>query len=353
MTARNPLRHDRHITVTPYDSLPSTPPPDADALGALNLRPLSLGELLDRAFNLYFKHVAAFTALVAVVIVPSSIISYFQTRGLLDFYVDTIQHAITSPNSTPDLSKINSLMPNDAWQGVQFALVFLGAPFAYGAVVAGVSRAYLGLPVLFADCYRFALRRWLAILILVFGWFIAGLMLIIAFAIVAAIAGGVVALLGAGLGRNAFFGISLVILMIGLLIAGLGMAVMMYLTSAMSFIAVVIEGVDPFKAFFGAFARMFSANQFWRGFLLALALTGIYLGASLVASLGGGLLAFYLKSPALYLISVGLISLFFGPFAVITAAVFYYDVRIRREGYDLQMLADRFASPPPPAAPGV
>ncbi|MBV8165079.1 MAG: hypothetical protein JOZ91_12520, partial [Candidatus Eremiobacteraeota bacterium] len=38
-------------------------------------------------------------------------------------------------------------------------------------------------------------------------------------------------------------------------------------------------------------------------------------------------------------------SLFFTPFALVTAAVFYYDIRIRHEGYDLQMMADRFAAP--------
>jgi hypothetical protein len=350
MTARTPLRHDRHIIVTPYDSLPSTPPPDAGAQAALNLRPLSLGELLDRAFNLYFKNIAAFTALVAVVIVPSTLISYFQSRDMLGFYIDMIQHAMQSPNSPPDLSKINSLMPSDTWLFVQYALLFLGFPFAYGAVVAGVSRAYLGLPVLFADSYRFALRRWFAILILLIVWVIVGFVLAIAVALLVIFAAAILAVVGRTLGANSFFNVSLIVVVIGSMIAGVGLAVMLYLTSAMSFIAVVIEGVDPVIAFGGAFARMFSAQQFWRGFLLALALTAINLGFSLVTAGAGAVLAYLLKTPAIYLIAVGLTSLFFAPFAVVTAAVFYYDVRIRREGYDLQMLANRFTSPPPPAA---
>ncbi len=337
--------------MTPYDSL-SSPPQGTGAQAALNLRPLSLGELLDRAFSLYFKNIAAFTALVAIVIVPSTLISYFQSRDMLGFYIDMVQRAIQSPNTPPDLSKLNSLMPSDTWLVIQYALLFFGFPFAYGAVVAGVSRAYLGLPVLFADSYRFALRRWLAILILLVVWLFAAFLMVFAAALLIIFAAAILALLGRAVGQNPIFGISMAVVFIGLMIAMVGLAVMMYLTSAMSFIAVVIENVDPVKAFAGAFARMFSAQQFWRGFLLSLALTAINFGVSLVSAGGGAILAFILKAPAIYLISVGLTSLFFAPFAVVTAAVFYYDVRIRREGYDLQMLADRFASSPPPAAPG-
>ena len=134
-------------------------------------------------------------------------------------------------------------------------------------------------------------------------------------------------------------------------VAAVVVSIMMYLTAAMSFIAVVIEQVDPVKAFGNAFTRMFSSGQFWRGFALALALAGIEIGASLVTVGGGMLAAFLLKSPAIYLVAAGLTSLFFTPFAIVAAAVFYYDVRIRREGYDLQMLADRFLAAAPAAAP--
>ena len=330
--------------MTPDDLLSLTP----DAQAALNLRPLGLGELLDRAFTIYFKNIASFTALVAVVMVPSLLISYFQSRGLLDFYIAMVQHQIQSPNSTPDISKLQSLMPSDTWLGIQYGLLVLGFPFAYGAVVAAVSRAYLGLPVLFADCYRYALRRWLPIVILVILWFVAAMVVVLGMAIVFAIAIPVGVLLGK---VNAFLAIAFSIFAIGALLAAVGLAIMLYLTSAMSFIGVVIENVDPVQAFGTAFARMFGVQQFWRGFALALALTGINIGASLVGAGAGALLAYVFKSPALYLILAGMTSLFFTPFAVITAAVFYYDVRIRREGYDLQMLVERFSQVAPPATP--
>lgn len=333
--------------MTPHDSLSQTP----DAQAALNLRPLSIGELLDRAFNLYFRHIAVFTALIAIVIVPSIIISYIQSAPLLNFYINTIQHQIQAPNSTPDISKLAALQPSDAWLGVQWAIIVLGVPFAYGAVVAGVSRAYLGLPVKFADCYRYALRRWLPILILVVVWFFAAVAIIIALTLFFAFGVGIAALVGKAAGNNLFFAISSAIFLTAAMLAVLGIGIMLYLTSAVSFISVVIEDVDPLKAFTTAFTRMFGASQFWRGFVLALALMGINLGASLVGAGGGAVLAFIFKAPALYLILAGMTELFFAPFAVVAAAVFYYDLRIRREGYDLQLLVQRFLSGPLPAPP--
>ncbi len=331
--------------------MPRPPEPHAGTDPALNLRPLSLGEVLDRAFNLYFRNFAAFTSLVAIVIVPSTILSYFQSRGLFDFYFSTIQQAISTPSATPDFSKLNALMPSDTAILVQYLLLFIGFPFAYAAVVAAVSKAYLGLPVNFAESYRFALRRWLAILILLVLWGIFVFVTVLAIALIFAFGVAITVMAGRLVGANAFFGASAAIVAIGSMIGAVGLVIMIYLTSAMSFIAVVIERVDPVTAFVQSFQRMFFSNQFWRGFALALALAGINLGVTMVGVGGGMLIAYLLKSPALYVIAVGLSSLFFAPFAVVTAAVFYYDVRIRREGYDLQLLAEHFApvAPAPPS----
>jgi hypothetical protein len=336
----------------PNDSL-STPFAQGSAQDALNLRPLSIGEVLDRAFHLYFKYIAIFTALVGIVIVPSVLLSYFSSRNLIDAYIGLFQQMINSPQGTPDISKLTAAQPSEALMWIEYALLFLGFPFAYGAVVAAVSKAYLGLPVSFKDSYRFALRRWLAIFMLIFVWYFAliGVAIVLAVAILVIV--GITAAVAVGLGKaSAVFGIAFAILAFAAFLAAIALFMMLYLTAAISFIAVVIEKVDPFKAFSSAFARMFGAGQFWRGLVLALALLGINFGATLVAGGSGMILAYVFKSPALYLILASLTSLFFGPFAVVAAAVFYYDLRIRREGYDLQMLVERFAQPAPAAPIG-
>lgn len=323
----------------------------ANTPAALNLRPLPLGELLDRAFNIYFRNIISFTALLGVVLVPSLLISYFNSKDILDFYLTTIQHQILSPSSQPDISKLAALKPSDTGTALQIVVGVLALPLANAAVISGVGRAYLGLPISLAACYREAARRWLAILILMVLWFVAAIVAVIASVFIFGLAIGVLAALAALLPKNmlvvgamAFFGI-----LLGL--ASIAMAILLYLTGAFSFIAVVLENADPIRAFGSAFTRIFGSHQFWRSVALALALTGISLGTYMVAGGGGGVLAFIFKSPALYMIFAGLAQLFFVPFALIASAVFYYDIRIRREGYDLQMLADRFSAALPPVAP--
>jgi hypothetical protein len=321
------------------------PSPGADP--ALNLRPLSLGEVFDRAFHLYFKHLAAFTALIAVVVVPMAILSYFQSRDIIDFYVNFFQQMMQHPNKPPDPKSFESLQQSGPLTGAVYLFAFFAVPVAQAAIVSAVSKAYLGLRFDFRDSYRFALSRWLAILILVVIW--------VCFAVAAAIVLMVIAffffftvgfaLTRAAGGPNPLFAGSATIFFLSGLILGLGVGAMLYVAYALSFIAVVVERVDPLTAFASGFRRIFFSNEVWRSFAIALALFTITLGAELVM-VGAGLLGvLLLKTPALYAISVGLLSLFVTPFALVTAAVFYYDIRIRHEGYDLQMMAERFAAP--------
>lgn len=331
--------------MAPTDSLP----PNAQDAAALSLRPLPLGELLDRAFTLYFRNIVPFSALLAVVLVPSIVISYVQTRDILGFYITTMQKAISSPNAPPDLSALSSLAPNDALTVAQLLLGFVVIPVSYGAVVVGVSRAYVGLPVTFADCYRPAMRRWFAMVILIFMWFLFAIFAIIGIAIVGGILGASAAALGSLLGGRVL-GALIAVFIIALIVAAFGFTVMLYLTSAISFISVVLEELDPPRALSEAFSRVFGGSRFWKGFGLAIALAGIYIAALAVLGGGGALLAYVLKAPAVYIIFVGLMQLFFVPFAVVTAAVYYYDLRIRREGFDLQMLIERVTNPSSPNA---
>jgi hypothetical protein len=320
---------------------------DAQDAAALSLRPLPLGELLDRAFTLYFRNIVQFSALLAIVLVPSIIISYVQTRDIFATYISIMQKVISSPNSPPDLSSLSSIAPNDALTMIQLLLAFVVIPISYGAVVVGVSRAYVGLPVTFVDCYRPAMRRWLAVIMLIILWVIVAIVLVIGFAIVGGILGAAAAGVGALLGSRLLGALGALVIL-GLVIVLFGFSVMLYLTSAISFISVVLEAIDPPRALSESFVRVFGGGRFWKGFGLALALAGIYFAALAVLGGGGALLAYILKAPAVYIIMVGLMQLFFVPFAVITAAVYYYDLRIRREGFDLQMLIERVTNPAAP-----
>lgn len=310
------------------------------------MRPLSLGEVFDRAFSLYFKHIAAFTSLVAIVVLPMAVLSYLQSRDLIGVYVTLFQQAMQHPSKPPDVAALQSVQTGGPLLAVQYLLLFVGLPIAQAAVVFAVSKIYLGLPVDLAGSYRFALSRWLAILILIVLWTVIAVVAVVVVAIVFGFLSFVIGFTFVrAAGPNPFFAGSAAIFFIGCVVVGLGFGAIVYLASIFSFIAVVVEGADPVAAFASGFRRIFSSGQLWRAFAVALALFAINFGASLVTVGAGVIGVLLLKTPALYAISMGLLSLFFTPFAMVAAAVFYYDVRIRHEGYDLQMMAERFAAP--------
>src|ERR1700694_468086 len=320
----------------------------AAAQSSLNLRPLPMGELLDRAFHLYFKHFTLFIALLAVVLVPYTIVQYFQSRDAIDIMLTVFTKGLHSTQPSPaDMARLSRLNGMNAWFGLQMAIAFLALPIANAAVVVAVSRAYLGLSLRFGDCYRIALQRWLSILILIIVWIVVAFIGVFGFVIVAGVSAGVLGVFAAGSHGSPVVGVFMAILFIALILATLAVGVMLYLTVAFSFVGIVLERVDPIKAFSSAFGRVFSRPQFWRSVVLAMALFGIQLAIVAVGYMTGGLLALLLKSPALYIVFVSLIQLVYAPFALLAIAVFYYDIRIRREGFDLQMLADQLAGARP------
>jgi len=284
-----------------------------------------------------------------------ALLSYFQSRDLIGFYVNLFQQMTQHPGKPPDPAALQALQTNGPLTAFEYLFIFFALPVAQAAVVFAVSKAYLGLSVDVRDSYRFALHRWLGILILIVMWVIFAVVTIFVVAMIAFLfffTIGLTLTRAAG-GANPFLAGSATLLFIVCFVAGLGLGAMLYVAYALSFIAVVVERVDPLTAFASGFRRIFLSDQVWRAFAVALALFAINLGASLV-TVGAGLLGvLLLKTPALYAISVGLVELFFAPFALVTAAVFYYDIRIRHEGYDLQMMADRFVVPAAttPAAP--
>ncbi|MBC5805870.1 MAG: hypothetical protein DLM53_03555 [Candidatus Eremiobacter antarcticus] len=319
----------------------------------LHLRPLPLGELLDRAFHIYFRHVAAFTGLVAVVLIPTAIAQYFQTKDIFDVYLSMIQQAMHSPATPPDPSKLARLHVADSWTFIALAIVFLGFPLSNAAVVLGVTRAYLGLPVRFAECYRMALKRWFRMIILLFVWIAVVVVGLFALVLVMGALSAVIVAAGAFLRGTSAAAVLLAVFLVVVGIVTIGVMAMLYLAFALSFIALVVEKSDPIKAFASAFSRIFGGKQAKRAFALAITLILVNFAAQLLGAGSGMLLAYYGKSPALYVILASLAQMFFYPFAIVAVSVFYYDIRIRREGFDLQILMQRLTESPaqlPPVA---
>jgi hypothetical protein len=314
--------------------------------GAAGLRPLSVGELFDRAFSLYFRNVLTFAALLFAVMVPLAFVNYFMTRDLLDAYVSLIDAAVKHSPTPPDLSKLDtataSMLP---WTGLYYFLFFFALPLANAAVVSGVSRAYLGLPVRFRECYADAFHRWGYVLILTLLWVIvAGVVGGAAFFVILFV-GVVIGMLVTTLTVLKTFGV-IVASAIGVVcaLALVGLIAVAYLAFAASFIACVLEKVDPIRAFTLGFSRVFGGGLFWRSLRVAGGILLVWIVFLVIIYAFGGLAFWLTKAPFSFIAIAQLANVFFIAFAFVLVALYYYDIRIRREGFDLQVLADQLAA---------
>lgn len=320
-------------------------PPSGATPEVRALRPLSIGEILDRGFSIVFRHFIPFAAIVLVVTGPQLLFTYFGFKDVFSLAFGPLLNMPTTGGQPPQIDPQKML---DAYaQGGPYLAAVIGialffVPLSNAAVVSGVSRAYLGMPVRFADCYRDAVKRWLPLVLLVLLWFVAAIGAYIAIVI----ATFVVALSSVGLFSllhtvgAVVAGVVIFAAVIALIVFGL----MVYLAFAYSFTATTLEGLGPGDGFVSGFRRVFGEGQFRRSFGIACALAGIFIGVSLVVDVLAYLAIFIVHSLVIQIVVQSVIGAFAYPFAFAVVAVSYYDVRIRREGFDLQLLAGQLGS---------
>jgi hypothetical protein len=125
-----------------------------------------------------------------------------------------------------------------------------------------------------------------------------------------------------------------------------------YLAWALSFAAITLERVDPLKAFGSGFSRVFGRGTYWRSAGVSAAMVGIILVFELIA--GGAIAAlFYVlkltidSAPLAFSAFSGLASAVITPLSFAVVAMYYYDIRIRREGFDLDHLAQMLSNGEP------
>ncbi len=181
------------------------------------------------------------------------------------------------------------------------------SPFAEAAIVTTTSNAYLGLPVDIADSIRVAFTRPIQLLLIV--WirmilFILGAML--------------------------------------LLIPG----IIVYKRYFAIVAALIIEKLPP-RAAWRRSRELADGN----GKRIVLLIGAVALFAIIAGTMLGGVLAAMARGATalaalLYLIAMAL----FTPFTSIVMTLLYYDIRIRREGYDIELLAGALDRPTGSAA---
>jgi hypothetical protein len=321
---------------------------------SVNLRPMSVGEMLDRGFTVYFRNILVLTGALVVVIIPTMLLQYLGSRDMLGFDISMMTSVFKNPTAPPPQPDVNQLtsayISSLPFMGLSLLLSVIALPFANAAVIAGVSRSYLGERINLVECYRDAFRRWGHVLLLAVLWIVALLGAYLALLLVMVVLVFVMAAFGAvGARFPAVLAVAMAVVIVPGFIWLLLTAQQLYITWALSFAAVIVEAVDPMKAFTSGFARVFTKGAYWRSFGVAAAVIGIIFALEII--IGGLGVAVYLifkpspdAIPPLFYGVVTLMSVIFTPLMFSIIAMYYYDARIRREGFDLEHLARQLAS---------
>ncbi|MFZ0030492.1 MAG: hypothetical protein WAK84_01295, partial [Candidatus Cybelea sp.] len=108
----------------------------------------------------------------------------------------------------------------------------------------------------------------------------------------------------------------------------------------------VIERRPVIESLGLGFERIFNRAEFWRALLFSLAAFAVMLAGSTIFGFIG-LIAAVAHLPLLQALIESLARAVITPFAVVLLAIYYFDVRIRREAFDLETSLERLTAAAP------
>ena len=283
------------------------------------LRPLSIGEILDAGFRLFRNRFGTLVMCVLVPIVPLTILGTIIVGSS-----DPNAFDVNAPNSDTTSAAVGRL--------VDQLLSSIAAALAVAACFKAISAAYLGERAGASESLRYALGRFLPLIV---AYIVLVVILLPAFLL--------------------------------LLVPGIYLSVKL----SMAFPAVVCERAGPFQSIGRSWNL--TRDNWWRvfGTLLVVLIILFVISLALGLVLGALLLSSDSLSEPAFAILTTVIGLLIGaityPLWAAVVTVIYYDLRVRNEGFDLQLLArgvgadaSRFetsperpeSTPPPPSSPG-
>jgi hypothetical protein len=291
----------------------------------MDLRPLAIGELFDRAFVLYRRHFWLFVGITAV-------------PGVFALVLTLINTAIQNPalqSMDPDSAEFEAAMMGMmvAFAGLMavLAIYFVVYMIALGATTFAVSEVYLGRTASIGQVYgrmkgRIGALLWLLFLVgvRIFGLWVLAMIVFGMAAAIHPILGGIV-----GLGA-----IGITALLTGFMMLRWGVSVP----------ALVLEGLPARKSL--ARSIELTRGRLGRVFLLGLCATMVTYGALALFQMPLVGLAMYVGLDTWAGFSLNAAGAVLGtvattltsPFLIIGLALIYYDARIREEGFDLEVM---------------
>ncbi len=315
----------------------------------LDLRPLSLGELLDRCFTLYRRHFFLFVGIVAL---PYMLMLAMQLVQIFVFFPPNFPAAGSpaagqAPFSMPSTGAITSVI-------VFYVVLIIAAVIAYllaqGGTVFAVSELYLGRPTTIRSSFRRMRGKMLSLFALII---LDGLLVgaCTAVAVVPAVILMPLVTQVGGAGATVLFAVLIFLLFV------LAVAVAIYMTCRLMVAvpAALLEDAGPVTALQRSF--FLTKKNAGRGFLVLLISVTInfaVISVLMVPPYIGLIFSVVYKNFGAMRLWMALMQTgsyigeaLAGPILIIATAVFYFDLRVRKEALDLQMMLGPEVNPGP------
>jgi hypothetical protein len=264
----------------------------------LELRPMGVGDILDTALRLYRTHLASFLTISLVVYVPYIV---------LLLVLQSVFSGPTTIQQTPfgprEVAPIGLTLVNSLRNFFFFVVVW---PLVQGALMYNISAAYLGENLSAGESYRRALAR-----------------------------------TGALLGTQFAVGLVVMLGFVLLIVPGIIFS-MWYMVVAP---VVLLETVSGSKAMSRSKALM--SGNLGKGFMLGLVVGIVSFVASFAVT--SVLRWFGLTHPVVEEVVTEGVQGVLLPFLVAPTILLYYDLRIRKEAFDLERLSSTLSGAPAPA----
>lgn len=299
------------------------------------LRALAIGEIFDRAVTMYVRNFAVFTLIVLTLLVPIGILQYIYTQHAGDS-LEQLLRQIQHPGSGPpyDSSQLAMLV------AIALLVLFL-APFANNAVAVGVASIYAGRKPTYRDGFARVLTRWGALV----GTSVLSMLVLIGTYLVIVIVCAIALVLGVALARGSLTA-AVVFSIVGIVLffAALVFFIVVVLSCVFALYATTIEGLRPGDAIGEGFRRIFNRREFRKAVLLSLAYLALEFGALIVSGVIGILILDMVHNTALQVAIGTVINAMLTAFLTVLVAVYYYDVRTRAEGLDLEVALEHLTA---------
>jgi hypothetical protein len=317
------------------------------ALPSIELRPLGLGELLDRTFTLYRSHFWLFCGVMAFPQAVRAAIDLFAAQAFAGM-------PLIGPKAPTDPRQILEAFQATAGRSVLLSLVAL---FIYGMAIGAttfcIADVYQRRSSSIRSVYQQVSRKIAAMVGLFVMLAIAGFAI---YATVVFVAVFVAALAGRGIAlvSPAVAGIVLALS----IFAGFSLATWLLMRFAVSLPVLLVEDTGVLDSM--ARSGRLTAGNRGRVFLALVVTWLIVLGVTAVFTMlptiltivsivqTGAAPLWAIASNAILGAIAGMIT---GPFLAITLSVLYFDLRIRKEAFDLESLMSPPAVPEIPPAP--